>query len=300
MAKVPQKPKKEPLGARFLFIMGGVIWGLVMAPDLGLSVAKFVGGLDWPGIAGTREWPAWADWVIVAAGVATGLTVFFTALIVGRNVGDRFEYSRDLRLQSGSAVPWAVIAVGITVGGITTLTIDERRQAVVDYVQEQKDALLRLQAFARDVDRFGSVRVDWPGGGEEGRVSISFRGNHRGDYLLDWEIRDSSNGKTPVMEGSIGAALSPGEQKTDLPLSPRALVSAWQRRAGNVADATVDEDFTFRARLIPQLSRKEWAPLPRHEPDNLAAGDSILIDRASDSFPVYFELRGGRIIWSRE
>jgi hypothetical protein len=285
------------MSVRFLFIMGGVIWGLVLGPDIGLAVARFVGGLNWPFIAGTREWPAWADWLIVASGVITGLAVFFTSLIAGRNTGDRFEYSHDTRLKSGVAIPWAVIAVGIAVGSITVLTIEDRQRAVVDYVQDQKGALVRLEAFAKQIQRFRTVRVEWPGNGEEGRVSLSFRGRHRGNYLLSWEIRDAGNSSEPLMEGEIGAILGAGERNTSLPLSPLALVNAWRQRAGDVATAKVAEDFTFRIRLIPEPTRAEWAPLPQHEPGNLADGESILIDEAADSFPVNFELRGSQIIW---
>ncbi|MCK5621055.1 MAG: hypothetical protein KAJ11_02100 [Alphaproteobacteria bacterium] len=298
MGTSPEKPKKEPMSVRFLFIMAGVIWGLVLGPDIGLAVAKFMGGLNWPFIAGTREWPEWADWVIIASGVVTGLAIFFTALIIGRNVGDRLEYSHDVRLSSGGAIPWAIIAVGVAMGGITVLTIEDRQQAVVVYVQDQKSALVRLEAFANQVQRFRAVRVEWPGNGEEGRVSLSFRGKHQGRYMLNWEVWDSSNREEPVMEGSIGASLRPGDQNTSLPLSPLALVNAWQLRGGNGAKVKVDEDFTFHIRLIPEPTRAEWERLPRHEPGNLADGKSILIDEAKDSFPVYFELRGSQIIWS--
>ena len=298
MARVPAKPKKETLSVRFLLIMGGVIWGLVLGPDIGLAVTRFAGGLNWPFIAGTREWPEWADWVIVGSGVISGLIIFFTAMITGRNLGDRIEYSHDKRTRFGGAIPWAVIAVGVTLGGITVLTIEERQQAVIDYVQEQKDAVARLEEFATRIQRFRSVRVDWPGHGKEGQILISFRGKHRGNYLLAWEIWDSSNSKEPVIEDDISAALRPGQQKTSLPLSPPTLIEAWRKRGGNVTDATVSEDFIFRIRLIPKPTRAEWARLPRHEPGNLADGKSILIDEAVDNFPVKFEIRGGRTIWS--
>lgn len=297
MAKIPEKPKKEPMSARVLYIMCGVVWGLVLGPDIGLAVAKFMGGLNWPFIAGTREWPEWADWVIIATGVITGLTVFFTALITGRNVGDHLEYSHKARLSSGVTIPWAIIAVGVAIGGLTVLTVEERQQAVIDYVQDQKDALGHLEVFASQVQRFKAVRVEWPGNGEEGRVSLSFRGKHRGNYLLVWEIWDASGNKEPVMAGDIGAALRPGEQNTSLPLSPLAMASAWRQRAGKVNKARVSEDFTFRIRLIPEPTRAEWERLPRHESDNLADGKSILIDEAADSFPVNFEIVGGRIVW---
>jgi hypothetical protein len=297
MARVSEKPKKEPMSARSLFVIAGVIWGLVLGPDIGLIVAKFMGGLNWRVVTGTREWPEWADWVIVASGVVTGFAVFFTAFITGRNIGDRYEYSHDRRLSSGTAIPWAVIAVGVTVGGMAALTINTREQAVVEYVQNQKNALDQLEAFAKKIQRFKSVRVEWPGNGEEGQVSLSFRGKHQGNYMLIWKIWDASNNTEPVMEGEIGAVLSPGEPNTSLQLSPQAIANAWRQRAGNVNNADVSGDFTFRARLIPEPTRAEWALLPRQEPDNLADGNSILIDEAADTFPVNFKIRSGQIIW---
>lgn len=299
MAKLPEKPKKEHLSLRVLFIMGGVIWGLVLGPDIGLAVAKFVGGLNWPFIAGTNEWPDWADWVIFSSGAITGLAVFFTALIIGRNIGDRLEYAHDFKLISGAAMPWAIIGVGIAVGAITVLTIEDRQQAVIEYVQEQKDAQGRLLELAGRTHRFRSVRVDWPGNGEDGEISLSFRGQRSGSYLLVWEIWDASSARKPVMEGSIGALLSPGDKNTELPLSPLALVSAWQQRQGSKGlNARVSENFTLEAQLIPEPSRAEWKELPSHESGNLADGNSILIDRASTTFKVEFEVRGGQINWS--
>jgi hypothetical protein len=221
MTEINTKPRKERMGVRPLFVMGGVIWGLVLGPDFGLAVAKFMGGLNWTFIAGTRDWPVWADGLIIASGVATGLATFFTALIAGRNLGDRLEYSHDFRLNSGAAIPWAVIAVGITVGGITVLTIEDRQQAVVAYVQDQKGALVRLDSFANQVQRFRSVRVDWPGGGEEGRVSLSFRGKHPATRSRSWRAKSAPRwaaNRTPAcrcrrwrwsMPGGNGTAMSP-------------------------------------------------------------------------------------------
>jgi hypothetical protein len=301
MAKLPEKPKKEHMSQRVLFIMGGVIWGLVLGPDIGLGVAKFVGGLNWPFIAGTRDWPEWADWVIFSSGAISGLTVFFTALIVGRNVGDRLEYAHDFKLRSGVAIPWAVIGVGVAVGAITVVTIEDRQQAVIDYVQEQKDAQARLLEFANITHRLRSARVDWPGNGEEGLISLSFRGKHSGNYLLIWNIWDASNAKEPLMEADLGLILSSGDRNTELALSPRALVTAWQRRVGSKGlNAKLSEDFTLKIRLIPEPTRAEWRKLPQHEPDNLADGKSILIDEVTTTFPVAFETRGGRVVWAAD
>ena len=301
MAKIPEKPKKEPMSVRFLFIIGGVVWGLVLGPDIGLGVAKFVGALDWPTIAGTREWPEWADWVIIASGVLTGLTTFFTALIIGRNVGDRFEYSHDLRLNSGGAIPWAVISVGVAIGAITVQTIDVRKQAVVDQLQKEKDALAYLEVFAGKIQRFGTVTIDWPGNSEEGSVFVLMRGQHQGNYQLLWDVRDASNNAKSLIEGSSEVLLHPGKQNTSLPLSPRLLGEAWLNKIGRQVNASrIDGNFTVTVQLIPEITGAEWKLLPRHEPDKLDDGSSILVDRVTTSFPVYFEHRGNQIVWLQQ
>lgn len=298
MAKLPEKPKQEHLSQRVLCVMAGAVWGLVLAPGVALTVAEFLGGLNWPLIAGTRDWPQWADWIIVASAVISGLSTFFVALIIGRNIGDRLEYSHDFKLRSGVALPWAVIVVGVAVGGINAVTLPERQRAVVGFVVEQKEAQDRLLEFARNTQRFRSARVDWPGAGAEGRILLIFRGKHQGNYQLIWEIWDASGAKEPVMEGNIGAILTAGDKHTDLPLSPLALASAWLQRQGSKGlNARVSENFTLKTRLIPELTRDEWKQLPQHEPDNLADGKSILIDEATATFPVDFEIRGGQIIW---
>jgi hypothetical protein len=301
MAKIPEKPKKEPMSVRFLFIVSGVVWGLVLGPDIGLGVAKFLGALDWSGIAGTRKWPEWADWLIIGSGIITGLTTFFAALIIGRNAGDRFEYSHDQRLSSGAAIPWAVIAVGVTIGAISVQTIDTRKQAVVDQLQKEKDALAYLEVFAGNIQRFGSVSIDWPGNGEDGTIFLSIRGKHRGNYRLTWEIRDVSNPNMPLMEGGAGAILNPGKQSTNVLLSPRLLGEAWLKKiGGSVSSPRVEGNFTVTVRLTPELTSADWKHLPRHEPDNMADGSSILIDRVSIDFPVYFQRRSNQVIWLQQ
>lgn len=299
MAKVPEKKKKEPISGRVLFIVAGVIWGLVLGPDFGLGVARFLGGLNWPFIAGTLEWPDWADWVIAGAGVLTGLVTFFVLLIVGRNVGDRFEYSQDMRLGSGNAVPWAVIAVGVTMGAISVMTFDDRQKAVRDYVDMQKAAQAYLLELSGQVQRFRSVHVDWPGNGADGIISLTFRGKHRGNYMLRWQIWEGGKTDKPLLEGKIGAILNPGDQNTELPLPALSLLGAWQGRDNRVGrNIIVDQDFTLRVELVPEPSRDEWKRLPGHEADALSDGSSILIDRASAMFPMRFEQRGRSIFWS--
>lgn len=299
MAKVPGKPKNEPISPRILYIAAGVVWGLVLAPEAGLVVMKFLAGLDWPAVAGTDYWPLWADWIVVASGAAAGLATFLAALIFGRNFGDRMEFSPLGRLHFRRATPWALLVLGVAVGAMTVRSIDDQRH----FFEAQKRAGLRLAEFSREVHRFEDISVEWLDNGEQGRVFLSFQGERKGKYRLAWEVRDvADDGKaTLLMRGETGAALGPGEQNAELPLKTPELVSALRRGIGDDdADITVSRELTVRARLIPELTRKEIARLPQQEPGNLAGGNSILIDETFGRFRVNFTLRDDEVVWFRE
>ncbi len=287
------------VSVRVLCLIAGVVWGMVLGPETGLAVAGFLSGLNWAFITGTGTWPDWVDWLILGSGLGTGLAAFLTCFVIGRNVGDRLEFVPANLPQRGPAIPWAVVAAGLAVGGITATTIEEREQAVVDYVQLQKQALVRLESFAGEVQRFARVEVNWPGDGEIGVVSVGFRGEHTGEYRLGWEIWRARDKHKPFISGEYPVMIRAGDYNTDLPLPPEAIGKAYLHSRGDVRDGeAVVEDFTYRLRLVPKLTRAERAMLPVNEPDNIADGKSKLIDRIARDFEVRFRIRSGRVVWS--
>ncbi|MDH3228691.1 MAG: hypothetical protein OEN55_02750 [Alphaproteobacteria bacterium] len=277
-----------------LYAVAGLIWGLVLGPDAGLYAARMMGDVGW---LYQYEEGAWADWVIVPFGAAIGLTVLFSCYQLGAAAGRRYDDATDTTLKHAKSVPWAMLVVGICVGAVTVLTIDDRQHAVVRYVQSQKDAAARLLVFAETLHRIPTYGIEWPGGGEAGRIDLAFRGKRKGDYQLEWKIL-SQDGTEPLLGSSYTVGLSEKHSSTNIPVSASELANAYivqSKRRG--ADIVVDERFRLVLELRPLLNGKDWEVLPEDEPARLDDGDSILLDRATTAFRVQFESRSGRIEW---
>jgi hypothetical protein len=277
-----------------LYIVAGLVWGLVLGPDAGLYAARVMGGVAW---LYQYDDGAWADWVIVPFGVVIGFTVLFSCYQLGAAAGRRYDDTTAMRLRHAKSVPWALLIVGIAVGTVTALTIDNRQRVVVQYVQARKDAAARLLVFAETLHRVAAYSVEWPGGGEAGRIDLSFRGKRRGEYRLEWKIL-SQEGKEPLLGGSYTVGLSEKYKSTNIPISASELANAYvlrnKRRGAAVA---VDERFRLVLELRPILSSRVWDALPEDEAARLDDGESILLARVSKAFHVQFEARGGGIIW---
>jgi hypothetical protein len=277
-----------------LYTIAGLVWGLVLGPDAGLYAARMMGSVAW---LYQHDNSAWADWVIIPFGAVIGFTVLFSCYQLGAAAGRRYDEVSGRRLRHAKSVPWALLVVGIAVGAMTALTIDDRQRAVVRYVQAQKDAAARLLVFAETLHRIAAYSIEWPGGGEPARIDLSFRGKHQRDYRFEWQIL-SRDGKKPLLGGSYTLGLNEKYKTTNIPVSASELANAYVvqeiRPGSNIA---VDERFRLVLELRPILTGREWDALPEDEAARLDDGESILLERAATSFQVRFDVRGGRIIW---
>ncbi|UCH75068.1 MAG: hypothetical protein JSU82_04255 [Rhodospirillales bacterium] len=277
-----------------LYAAAGLVWGLVLGPDAGLYAARVMGSVAW---LYQFENGAWADWVIIPFGAIIGLTVLFSCYQLGSAAGHRYDEATSKRLKHAKSVPWAVLIVGVAVGVMTTLTIEDRQRAVVRYVEAQRQAAARLLALSDRLHRITGYRVEWPGGGEPGRIDLSFRGRRKGDYRFEWKIL-SQGGTEPLLGGGYNVRLGEAYKTTSLSFSATDLANAYvlqMKTPGRIV--AVDERFRLLLELRPLLAAKDWAALPEDEPVRLDEGESILLKRAETSFAVRFEARGGRVVW---
>lgn len=277
-----------------LYAVAGVIWGLVLGPDAGLYAARIMGSVD-----ALYQYAdgAWADWIIIPFGTTIGLAVLFACYQLGAAAGHRYDDATERQLRHSKSVPWALLVLGIGIGAVTALTIDDRQRAVARYVQAQKDAAARLLEFAETVHRIPLYSIDWPGGGEAGRIDLSFRGKREGNYRFDWKIY-AQDGKEPLLANSYIVGLGKTHERTNVPLSAAELANAYLVALNRVEPVmVVDERFRLVLELRPILGGKDWDALPEQEAERLDSGDSILLDRVTTTFPVKFEYRGGRVAW---
>lgn len=277
-----------------LYTVAGLVWGLVLGPDASLYAARVMGSVAW---LYQYEDGAWADGVVVLFGAIIGLTVLFSCYQIGAAAGRRYDDATGIRLRHAKSVPWALLVVGIAVGTVTVLTVDERQRAVADYLQSQKDAAARLLVFAETIHRFTTYRIVWPGGGEAGRIDLSFGGKRQGDYRLEWKVL-SQEGREPLLGDSYTVGLDSKNRSTKIPVSASELANAYVLRISRPGtEIAVDEQFRLVLELRPILSGTEWKAFPDDEAARLDDGESILLTRVAAAFRVHFEARGGRIIW---
>jgi len=288
------EPDPRAMKVQSLYSVAGLVWGLVLGPDAGLYAARVMGSVAW---LYQYDEGAWADWVIIPFGALIGLTVLFSCYQLGAAAGRRYDEMAARRLRHAKSVPWALLVVGIAVGTMTALTIEDRQRAVVHYVQAQKDAAARLLVLAESLHRFAGYGIEWPGGGEPGRIDLSFRGKQERDYRFDWQIL-AADGTKPLVGGSYTLGLNEKYTTTNIPVSASELANAYLVQANRPGvNVTVDERFRLVLELRPILSGREWGTLPEDEAARLDDGESILLERAVSAFQVRFEVRGGRIVW---
>jgi hypothetical protein len=279
-----------------LYSVAGLIWGLVLGPDAGLYAARVMGSVAW---LYQYEDGAWADWVIIPFGTLIGLTVLFSCYQLGAAVGRRQDDMDERRPRPAKSVPWAVIVVGVAVGAATAVTIDERQRAVAQYVRGQKDAAAHLLVFAETLHRVTTYSMEWPGGGEAGRIDLSFKGKRQGNYRFAWKIF-SQDGTTPLLGDSYTVGLDRKRERTNIPVGATDLINAYVVHMRKpAASLEVDERFRLVLELRPILTDSERDALPEDEPARLDDGESILVRQVETAFLVQFEARGGRIVWRR-
>lgn len=277
-----------------LYIVTGLIWGLVLSPDAGLAAAGVMGQVSW---LYTFQDGAWANFAIAAFGFFIGLFVLTACIQIGAYGGRRYD-DRELRSRSHiKSIPWALIAVGIAVGTITALTIEDRQRAVFDYLEKQQAAADRLLKMARNLPTISGYGFDWPGGSETGKISFAFVGKERGEYLLEWGLF-TENGKEPLLGEDYRVRVGTVRKTTDIPVTPHELGNAWLKQSKNpAANLEQEEPFRLVFRLTPILRAEDWELLPEGEEYRLDTGESVLIEQVTFRFKLRMRLRGGRVEW---
>jgi hypothetical protein len=277
-----------------LYLAAGLIWGLVLGPDAGLAAAGVMGRVAW---LYTFQDGAWASWFIGGFGIFIGLFVLTVCVQVGAFGGRRYDFTSEKRRKHVKAIPWTLMVLGFCVGAIAYLTIEDRRAAVFLYLQKQQAAADQLLEMARNRHRISDYAIGWPGGNENGRLVLSFEGNHRREYFFEWGIF-KKEGKEPLLGDKYQIRLNNDRKNTDIPLSPVQLGNAWLKQTKNPQqNVDLEEPFRLVMKLTPVLRKEDWEQLPDDEEFRLKEGESILIREINYEFKLKMRFRGGRVEW---
>lgn len=278
----------------------GAAWGLVFGVAAALAVMALGAGVSWLFLFGDDPWPPALAWLLPALGAVSGVAVLAGGIAAGLAFGRRAE--RRPPAEAAAIRRWArallaLALLTIAAGGALALA-GERREA------DRREAAARGQGdFAALVSGrqvLGAVTVEREGRDGGLRVSLEVRGRLGGRYELSWAVRETAYRKV-LAEGRLVRHLAAGGNRLAFSLDLLALARSYHREVlgGRAAAVLVDEDFRLELALTPLLDEAARAALPPHERQNLALGESPLMDRARVSFPVRFEIRGGEVTLPR-
>lgn len=277
-----------------LYIVAGLVWGLVLSPDAGLAAAGVMGQVAWLYIF---QEGAWANVFIGAFGVFIGLFVLVACIQAGAWGGRRYDGTTDKRRQHVKALPWALTVVGVFAGVLTALTIETRQRAVFNYLAQQQAAADRLIELAQNLPKFSSYGIDWPGGTQSGQISLAFSGKERGDYRFVWGLF-TENGNEPLLGEDHIVRVSTERKVTDIPIDPAQLGNAWLKQSKiPQSGAAWEEPFRLVLTLTPILRAEDWTQLPENEEYRVSTGESILVEQVIYRFRLNMRFRGGRVEW---
>ena len=116
------------------------------------------------------------------------------------------------------------------------------------------------------------------------------RGSRRGTYRFDWEIADSTDGRT-LDSGGETLPLEPGRRTIIIQLDLGRLAAAYRTQVPTGAGGgLIKEMLRLTASLEPVPSPTERAALPPRELQDLAAGRSPLRDVRDGTVPASFQV----------
>ena len=282
-----------------LYLAVGFVWGTVIGLGVAVAVAAVAAGIAWIYLFGDAAWPDWANWAILGAGAVAGLIAFTVCMIVARIVANRYDGNSggEDGNRRGSGLAWILLLLGLAAAG-GFAWYEFGRQGDAEKAEEQAATAARyFPMLLSETHRITDIAVDWPAGGRDGSARLALDGLRNGEYRLVWQVRDSLY-KTPLLAGEETMRLTSGPRWMDIPLPAQRIVDGY-RELLNRQDANimVDEPFLFEARLSPILTEDEISRMPAHEVQNLANGQSPMIQRSNAEFQVRFSLYGETLSW---
>lgn len=273
---------------RTIWTLAGFAWGVLVGLITALQTAGFLAGVGWLFIFGDDPWPDAANWVLLGMTTVAGLVPLVLLTWLGRRLGIAFENESRQRLRTRRR-GWFVfglaasgLALGAAMAWAGALT-DRARRADREAAEHQYEQL------ADATHRIEGVSV---GGGEPPAVdvAVTLAGTRRGEYVLDWHLRDVAYDST-LASGSRILRLPAGEVRETVTIDTAGVRAAYQRSVlSGAGRVLVHEDFDLLLTLRPILTAAETARLPDEEVRRFERGESELVSRSTAPFPVHFEL----------
>lgn len=281
------------MNARWLHILTGAVWGLVIGAPAAVFTVAVAAGFSWLYLFGDEPWPDSVDWVLPALGLGVFSAVLLGCVAAGLRAGQRTaaappeEAARRLAGTRRLLAIGVLLALGLAGAAVARIAAqDDARQTAA-----RQTAIFDALRSARQ--RLAAVSVSRAARPMGYDLAVRTQGVRGGAYRLTWTLSASSYDVT-LAEGTSSLALDPGDNRTLLPLDAQALITRYHDLVldGRAVTVEVGERFRIEATLAPVLDAAERERLPPHELQNLSLGQSALMDRATTELNIEFRIQG--------
>ena len=281
------------MNGRWLHIMTGVVWGLVIGAPAAVFTVAAAAGFSWLYLFGDEPWPDSVTWVLPALGLGMFLAALLGCVALGLRAGQRTAAAAPeaaARRLSGARRLLAIgILLALVLAGATAARIAGHEDAR-ETAARQAAIFNALQSARQRLAAVSVSRAARPMGYD---LAVRTQGTRGGAYRLTWALRTRGTGKI-LTEGSRRLALDPGDNRAHLPLDARTIITRYHDLVlgGRAVTVEVGERFRIEVTLAPVLDEAERARLPPQEIQNLSLGQSALIDRATTELDIEFRIQG--------
>jgi hypothetical protein len=273
--------------------MTGVVWGLVIGAVAAVFTVAAAAGFSWLYLFGDEPWPDSVDWVLPALGLGAFLAVLLGCVAWGLRAGQRTAAAVPEAAARRLAGARRLLAIGILLALVLAGTAVARiagQQDARETAARQAAIFGALQSARQRLTAVSVSRAPRPMGYD---LTVRTQGARGGAYRLTWALRASGTGEI-LAEGTSSLTLDPGENRANLPLDARAIITRYHDLVlgGRAVTVEVGERFRIEATLAPVLDEAERARLAPREIQSLSLGQSALIDRATTELDIEFRIQG--------
>ena len=281
------------MNQRPLHILTGVVWSLVIGAPAAVFTVAAAAGFSWIYLFGDEPWPDSVVWVLPALGLGVFMAVLLGCVASGLRAGQRTTVAPPEEAARRLASARRLLAIGVLLALVLAAAATARiagQDGARETAARQAVIFDALQSARQRLAAVSVSRAARPMGYD---LAVHTQGARGGVYSFTWALSASGYGVI-LAEGASSLALDPGDNRANLPLDARTIITRYHDLVlgGRAVTVEVGERFRLEAALAPVLDETERARLPPHEIQNLSLGQSALIDRATTELDIEFRIQG--------
>ena len=262
------------MSIRGITLVGGVLWGLLLALLCGFLTIAITASVLWLFLFGDGPWPQSSQSVLLAAAAAVAVLSFCTAVYLSVLLARRLErWPVQGKARKAALVFASSAALALLFVAATQFLADRHNQQARLESNQQEEEFLKLTS---SLHRVLKMEQTFPAE-KTTRLMIVTEGLREGGYRFGWSVVDRLYKKT-LLQGESELHLGRNTGQLEVPLDLERLAKTYQKEilTGPPGNVLVDQSFEFLAWLEPVLTEQERNSIPQRELQNLSIGTSAM------------------------